>query len=247
MSDLSQSLVAAIAKALNSNQIPCILWGHFLLNVHGVPSIIDSIDFVIPDEDLWAGTRALTHVKDLTPCPDSEACLTSSEERYTPPPAFHVHIEDSECTVGLYLQSQTLWFLPPLDSSLLSQNKIELPSHFVLASDKAILPAWRPGRGSGVFQSERDGVVVVPRSHVLLEAFMRLYVRNSGKRIGSFSMAMIDYIELYVDEDGLLDVNQLPEPLRTFYNELKQGTKPVRQWTKELKEPQGIFEDLEDD
>lgn len=29
-------------------------------------------------------------------------------------------------------------------------------------------------------------------------------------------MAMIGYIELYVDEDGLLEIEQLPEPLLTF-------------------------------
>lgn len=40
MPDLSESFVASIALALNSAQIPCVLWGHFLLNVHGVPSAI---------------------------------------------------------------------------------------------------------------------------------------------------------------------------------------------------------------
>ena len=40
MSDLSETFVACIAAALNSNEIPCVLWGHYLLNIHGVPSII---------------------------------------------------------------------------------------------------------------------------------------------------------------------------------------------------------------
>ena len=40
MSDLSESFVVSIALALNSDQVPCVLWGHYLLNVHGVPSII---------------------------------------------------------------------------------------------------------------------------------------------------------------------------------------------------------------
>ena len=39
MSDLSEIFVASIARALNSKQIPCVLWGHVLLTVHGVPSI----------------------------------------------------------------------------------------------------------------------------------------------------------------------------------------------------------------
>lgn len=81
----------------------------------------------------------------------------------------------------------------------------------------------------------------------MLEAFLRLYVRDLGKRIGSFAMAMIGYMEEYVDDDGLLDANQLPEPLKTFYEELRQGRKPVRQWTMELKEALGISKDFDDD
>ena len=40
MSDLSELFVASIARALNSEQVPYILRDHYLLNVHGLPSII---------------------------------------------------------------------------------------------------------------------------------------------------------------------------------------------------------------
>lgn len=40
MSIISDSFVASVALALNSAQVPCVLWGHYLLNVHGIPSII---------------------------------------------------------------------------------------------------------------------------------------------------------------------------------------------------------------
>jgi len=206
-----------------------------------------SVDFVISDDRLRVGTKSLTHFKSLTPCPDQEVCPSSSQERHTTPPAFHIHIEDSEVTVALYLQSETLWFLPPLDSSFSSPKRLELPSQFILAADQTILPLWRPGRGSGVFKSGCDPVVV-PKSHILLDAFLRLYARDSGKRIGAFAMAMIAYVEQYIDDDGLLDANQLPEPLKTSYEELRQGVKPVRQWRKELREALGIIEeDSEDD
>ena len=59
---------------------------------------------------------------------------------------------------------------------------------------------------------------------------------------------MIAYVELYIyDDGGLFDVNLLPEPLKMFYEELRHGTKPVRQWTRGLKETLGILEDTEDD
>jgi hypothetical protein len=159
-----------------------------------------------------------------------------------------MHAEpDLEVTVGLYPQSKTLWFLPPLSDSVLYPTKVGLPSHFVLASDQSVLPPWRPGRGCGVFKLDRN-LVVVPRSHVLLEAFMRLHARDAGKRIGSFSISMVAYMQEYIDDDGLLDTSLLPEPLKTFYTELREGKKPVRQWSKELRGALGVpVEDSEDD
>ncbi|KAK1996226.1 hypothetical protein LX36DRAFT_536196, partial [Colletotrichum falcatum] len=235
MRDLSEHLVASIASALNASKIPCVLWGHYLLIVHGVPSIVGSIDFVIPDHLLATGTTALSALSGLQPCSSPATCPSSSQERRTPPPAFHVHIDGSEVTMALYLQSETLWFLPVLDSSLLSPDQSQLPSHFTLASNQDLLPPKRPGRGSGVFKYTKIPVVV-PKSHVLLEAYMRLYARDLGKPVGAFAMAMIAYMEEYVDDDGLPDASQLHEPLRTLYKELHEDQKPVRQWTKELRQ-----------
>ncbi|KAI5864892.1 hypothetical protein GGS23DRAFT_562272 [Durotheca rogersii] len=240
MSDYSEASVASIASALNSSQVPNVLWGHCLLNVYGIPSIIASIDFVLPDNLLSRGAEALKAIPRLKPCPDPETCLASSEERYTPPPAFHLHMDTSEITVDLYLQSETLWFLPTLDDALLCADASKLPPYFVLASDQDSLPPPRLGRGSGVFQSSKEAVVV-PKAHVLLEAFIRLYARNWGKRIGAFSMAMIAYVEEYVDDDGFLDTSQLPEPLKAFYFELREGKKPLRQWAKELRQALGVL------
>lgn len=42
MSAISELVVASIARALNAAQIPCVLWGHPLLIVHGVPTIISA-------------------------------------------------------------------------------------------------------------------------------------------------------------------------------------------------------------
>ena len=190
--------------------------------------------------------KSLTQIKSLTPCPDVEVSRWSSQERPTPPPAFHMHTDHADVAVGLYRQSETLWFLPPLHSSLSSPKTLELPSQFILASDHTALAPWRPGRGSGVFKSDCYPVIV-PKSHILLEAYLRIYARDTGKRIGAYAMALIAYMEGYVDDDGFLDANQLPEPLKTFYKELREGKKPVRQWMIELKEALGVPEDMEDD
>lgn len=135
--------------------------------------------------------------------------------------------------MSLYLQSETLWFLRPLDLSLASPKEVELPSSFTFASDQIFLPPSRLGRGSGYFES-CEYPVLVSKPHILLEALMLLYARDWDKRIGGFSMAMIGYIELYVDNDGFLDLEQLSEPFSTFYKELRVVAKPLLQWTEEF-------------
>lgn len=40
MTSLSEQFVASIAHSLDSAQIPYVLWGHYLLILHGVPSVV---------------------------------------------------------------------------------------------------------------------------------------------------------------------------------------------------------------
>lgn len=40
MIDLSDEFVSSIAQALNAAEVPCVLWGHYLLSAHGVPTIL---------------------------------------------------------------------------------------------------------------------------------------------------------------------------------------------------------------
>ncbi|PPJ54285.1 hypothetical protein CBER1_06585 [Cercospora berteroae] len=243
MARISQEFIAKLAMTINPFNVPCVLWGHCLLNVHGVPSIIGSIDFIVPDEQLQLSIGAIsTQARRLAPCHDPDTCPFGSKDRFTPPPAFHMHVRDDlNITVGLFPQSDTLWFLPPLAKALPDATaKPHGNTLFAVASDSTILPPLRPGRGSGVFTDKDSHPVVVPQAAVLLEAYMRLFARDAEKNIGSFAMAMIDYVEQYIDEDGLLDVNLLPDPLGWFYLQLKSGEIPVRQWTKELRGALGV-------
>jgi hypothetical protein len=99
VSKLKEALALSVAGTLNADQIPCVLWGQYLLNVHGVPSIIhvcisipeipkgpqlticQSIDFVIPDHSLGAAIKTLTGLQSLTACPDHKICPSSSQDR----------------------------------------------------------------------------------------------------------------------------------------------------------------------
>ncbi|KAH9831063.1 thioredoxin reductase [Teratosphaeria destructans] len=112
----------------------------------------------------------------------------------------------------------------------------------MLASDKTKLPPRHSGRGDGYFAND-DPPAIVPCAIVLLEAALRLYARDRRKRIGSCAMRLICYVEEYVDRDGYLGERRLPSPLQRFYEELKDGEKPVRQWTMELEDALGVQHD----
>ncbi|KAI9652036.1 MAG: hypothetical protein M1829_001973 [Trizodia sp. TS-e1964] len=197
-----------------------------------------SIDIVVPDIHLASGAKVLlAEIPALAPCPNTALCPASSPTRPSPAPDFHVHIRGSDAEVSLYRQSEALWFLAPLSPSLASpeDEDIKLPPAFVFASDQTELPPRRPGRGSGYF---KPGLypVIIPRSHTLLEALMRLHARDEGTRAGAFSLSMIGYVEMYVDPDGFLSLELLPEVIRAFYTRLRDEDRvPLRRWTEELR------------
>ena len=198
-----------------------------------------SIDFIVPDYQLQAAAKVLSDSDTLEPCPDINVCLAGPHNRCTPPAAHHVHVHGSEITVEIFIQSETLWFLPELDQSLVFPPTLDLHPYFVFASDKHTLPPERLGRWSGAFQ-EDFVPVLVPRAIVLLEAFLRIYAGDRGKKIGSFAMQMICYIEEYVDDEGYLRESRLPEPLQTLYVELEEDKMPVRQWLENLRAALGV-------
>ncbi|OIW30825.1 thioredoxin reductase [Coniochaeta ligniaria NRRL 30616] len=244
----AQSFVQSLAQALNSAQVPCVVWGNCLDSLQGVPALINSCDFVIPNDCLEAGTVALATCDDLVPCPDPESCFIIDEKRISPPPASHAHFGYAlEDTVGLYLQSETLWFLPPMDASLLLPNKVDLPPYFALASDETVFPPRRrPGRGCGVFPSTAPAVIA-PKPHILLEAYMRLFARDHGKWVGLIGVRTMCNMSSYVDADGFLDADLLPEPLRTSYKRWKDPEIRVRQWSQELNAALGLPPVTEED
>ena len=208
-------------------------------SVDSTTNLCQSIDFTVPDSQLQAAIEAISALERLKPCRDIKCCPSGPHDRYTPPPVYHMHVDGSEITVGLYPQSDTLWFLPEIDQSLVYPPSLGMHPHFVFASDRGTLPTKRDGRGDGAFKNNEPSVLV-PRAIVLLDAFLRLYARDCEKQIGSFAMQMITYIEEYVDGDGYLDHCTSPAPLQMFYEELKEGEKPVGQWKWELRSALGV-------
>ncbi|KFZ06729.1 hypothetical protein V501_07116 [Pseudogymnoascus sp. VKM F-4519 (FW-2642)] len=205
---LSQALVSSISRILIQSKIPCILWGDYLLTIYGVPSIVESINFSVPD-DLVAAAEAALQNKGLADCMEPKSCNTISEFRTSPAPAAHFHV-GPRTTISIYKQSSTFWSIPSL-----TLERLVCSHDIILASDSR-LPPPRPGRGSGVFH-EGYFPVYIPTAH-------RLY----------WGLAMITYIEEYVDGDGLLDEAVVEDRCRRFYSGMKLGEIPMASLLKEL-------------
>ncbi|KAK3294549.1 thioredoxin reductase [Chaetomium fimeti] len=234
----------SLATALNAAGIPCVLWGQYLLQVHGASTIVCAIDFVIPDESLEAAKEVIKTGHFSIPvyaCADTMTCLSgNSPGRTHPHPSIHMHMDlGTTQSVGLYVQSETLWFLPPLSATLASPKTNPLPPYFALASDRTALPTDEMTTGRGIFNSD-ETVVIVPKAHTMTEALMRIMARDNGKTVGGNSVPHFCYIFFFIERRGILDINLLPESLKKFYEEFRDGPAAIGQIEIKLKRALGI-------
>ncbi|CAG8949742.1 hypothetical protein HYFRA_00004062 [Hymenoscyphus fraxineus] len=175
-----------------------------------------SIDFIIPDSLIPNPTLALQPTG-LLACTEPSTCTAIAENRASPIPKSHFHI-DSEFTVSLYGQSTTLWFLPSLTQSTQSVD--------IISASDSRLPTKRPGRGHGGFR-HTTFPVQIPTAHRLLDSYIRsIAIARRGLYVGFF-LAMITYIEGYVDGDGSLDISRLEGRCREFYSGFISFRKPT--------------------
>jgi hypothetical protein len=200
-----------------------------------VLSPLKSLDFVVPDAELAAASSVISAASAITDlpwtlvtCPDTKTCYKSDPDTSWPTPTFHLHIDGhtppSLYVVCLFLQSETLWFLPPFGVSLANPRANPLPRYLALACDQTALPHYVSGLGTGFFASDQT-VVLVPKIHILLESGMRITARDHGKRAGNYAGVIIDYIGLYINARGFLDIDLLPGPFRWLYKTMNDSSK----------------------
>ncbi|CAG9946386.1 unnamed protein product [Clonostachys rosea f. rosea IK726] len=234
---ISERFVASLVKNINEAGIPCILWGNRLLRAHGVPTILGSIEFVVPEGRVSAAAAAIASRRPLITCPYCLTCPLATPTRTSPTPGRHFHIRERKETVAILSQSQALWFLPAMNDKLVAPSRAALPSYLILASDRSELPPQRPKRGSGCFKSAMIPVLAIP-AHILVEAYMRLYARYAGGPSAAAFMTRIAWLRMYVEEDGYVIAKRLPQSLRPFYVELTNNA-PIREWTQRLQKELG--------
>ncbi|KAH6632099.1 thioredoxin reductase [Chaetomium tenue] len=221
---LLQIFSDSVATALNAAGIPCLLWNHYLWQAHGICVLVPSVDFVIPDGSVEAAKEVMTtshFSKSVDACPDTTKCSEgNAPDRKYPHPSFHMHSNGRG--VGFYVQSETLWFLPPLDATLANPKANPLPPYLAFACDRTALPPGAPGIGMGTFDSD-ETVVLVLKAHILTEALMRIMAAHAGKIIGTYAIQHFCYIEEFVEGRGFLDIDLLPRPLADFYRAFKDN------------------------
>jgi hypothetical protein len=198
-------------------------------------------DLVVPDESVAAAAEILktgSFPVRLIPCPDPSTCEDgSSPSRKHPHPAFHIHIEDFKA-IALHRQSETLWFLPPLNASLANPLAGELPSYLALASDETAVPPHQRHQDMGAYEVDQT-VVLVLKAHTLTEALMRIAARDlTNEKVGGFALAHLEYIKIYVEPFGYLDLSLLPEPFAKYYKNLNKWN-PV-DWNSKLLRTCGV-------
>lgn len=114
---------------------------------------------------------------------------------------FHDYLETTHglSSISLYLRSETLWFLPPIEICLSPTRNLKLPYYLTLASDGAICRPEQRGQGTGCFKPNYPAPVL--KVQVLLEAYLRLS-RDPKQMQGGFSISMVCYMYEYIKSDS---------------------------------------------
>ncbi|KAM3464417.1 hypothetical protein MY5147_002322 [Beauveria neobassiana] len=209
---LDSKPVVRICQILNSAGVPNVLWGNYLLRIYGVPTIIDDVAYVVPDDRITAASSALVQAN-FTICNNLNCdCSYRFQARR---PLVHFHMSDV-LVLSLYQKSDVLWELTALDSPT-SENA----SSILSASDPS-LPSAAPGRGQGRLSSEYSAVRV-PAVAKYCESLLLLMCRDYDTTYETYWMALLTYILEYVDETGFFGAEDLGCEFRKFYCAAKEA------------------------
>ncbi|OAA39419.1 hypothetical protein NOR_06257 [Metarhizium rileyi] len=207
--------VARICQILNSAGVPNVLWGNYLLTIYGVPTIIDDVAFVVPDDGITAASSALAQAN-FTPCGNKLTCDRSYRFQARRP-LEHFHMSHV-FVLSLYRKSDTLWELTDLDSPTWETA----PARLILSASDPSLPPAAPGRGQGRLPSEYSAVRV-PAVAKYCESLLLLMCRDYNTTYETYWMALLTYIIEYVDETDYFSANDLSYEFRKFYCAVKEA------------------------
>ncbi|KAH6632555.1 hypothetical protein F5144DRAFT_491660 [Chaetomium tenue] len=145
---------------------------------------------------------------------------------------YHFHVSGG--AVVLMLQSDTLWFLPPLGAALINPKAEALPGYVAFAHGQAL---YAPPD-----YSSDDAPVIVPKPHILLEARMRILARDDGTERGEWRSSH----NIPDDRWDYINLDLLPRPFKVYYKANKSETISRAEYVVGLKRTLGVPVDPKD-
>ncbi|GIC90281.1 uncharacterized protein Aud_006715 [Aspergillus udagawae] len=146
-------LVASIAKLLDANGIPNVMWGPYVLACYGAPLVLYDFAFVIPDQHIDRAREVLL-AANFPPCPQGDDCHLIQPICSLPHSYAHFILDDKgqpprghnrqtgfwhPFRLELHKKSQLLWALPDIP---LGAPAPDDPNYMLVNDDR--LPDYNP-------------------------------------------------------------------------------------------------------
>ncbi|KAF3913266.1 hypothetical protein AA313_de0209773 [Arthrobotrys entomopaga] len=226
-------LVAEISHILSAENIPNVLFGDYVLQLYGIPSIVHDVAFII-DERNTAKAATLLSSNGLTECTDPVCPRKILPIR--PTPFFHAHVPENEhldFDICLVRKSETLWRLSSfIEEDVLHGNVIPANSHFLspapfLDRMELLSISQSPYIPSVTFLI--DGLIRLASLHYFDKSESRNKFRLSKKWTKMMCMPSDYYLTLakridkHLKPKGLLDENALGLVFRELMAHLRVG------------------------
>ncbi|KAF3934049.1 hypothetical protein ABW19_dt0203494 [Dactylella cylindrospora] len=215
---LDRTLVIELSQCLSQSGVPHVLWGNFLLSIHGIPTIVEDVSFIVDDEDLGRASLVLLSAG-LKECTSPECPKRTT--RIRPLSQFHSHLAmPYKRSILVFRKSETLWRLSTQDEDVKNGNII--PAHH------SSIPARTIDGGMGPFPVS-DPPVYIPSAAFLTDGLIRLVISHfpeddDGPTLPySYYLSMVNYISQYIYAKGRLDEKLLLPAVREFMRTIRYG------------------------
>ncbi|KAK0117572.1 hypothetical protein ONS95_011908 [Cadophora gregata] len=236
---LDLRMATAVSNCLLEAGIPCVLWGNWLMSIHGVNGGSNCVEFVVPDESIEAAAGKISTSSGLPRCSDPN-CDMLPEDRGSRPPAAHFHLDEDRgtgLTLDLHLKSTTLGFIPSLVFQ--PQSEKEVPD-IIEASDPSIPLFTSEGGPTGRLQGIPISIYI-PSLHILTEAWIRDSVTAKNESHGDFADIMVAEILMYADKYEPVNTSLMEPRIATYFLGLRNRGKHLKSHRKMYSDLKSAF------
>ncbi|GIJ85081.1 hypothetical protein Asppvi_003936 [Aspergillus pseudoviridinutans] len=224
---VDKDLVASIAKLLDANGIPNVMWGPYVLACYGVPLVLDDFAFVIPDQHIDRARDVLL-AANFPLCPQGDDCHLLQPICTLPHSYAHFILKDEAqpprghngqtgfshpFRLELHKKSQLLWTLPDIP---LGAPAPDDPNYMLVTGDRTDVYDTRMQSGRVPYTHYPVKMPTLPR---YAESLAYGYLRNQrpegeGHSLqAGFFLHEMTYIGLYC----ILDRDDLAPRLHRFW------------------------------